>query len=113
MSLVINSITSFPMTVRMDCPAVKGQFIANAKIKSKPENKAILDRIDSGELADDADLIRELFEGFEGLPVEADKAFDYVLNGPISAYLVPALIQAYYEQYGQARVGNSKQRSRR
>ena len=113
MALILNKITTFPLTVKIDCPAAQGEFTARAKIKTKPENKALLDRIEAGEMADDADLVRELFDGFEGLPCDAGQEFSFVLEGPLSAYLVPALIQAYYEQYGSARVGNSKPRSRR
>ncbi len=113
MALITNAITTFPLTVKIDCPAAKGDFIAHAKIKTKPENKALLDRIDAGDMADDADLVRELFDKFEGLPCAEGQEFSYVLEGPLSAYLVPALIQSYYQQYGEARVGNSKPRSRR
>lgn len=96
-------------------PQIKGAFTAYAKVRSKAENKAMLERFSNYEGEGDGDeaLVRELFDRFEGLgnengPLEGDAAFAEVLSGSLSAYLVPAVIQAYYEQYGEARVGNSK-----
>ena len=110
MSLTVKSITSFDLTVKINCAAANGQFIGKAKIKTKPENKALFEKVEAGEIEDDAELIRDLFEGFEGLPCEKGQEFQYVTEGPISAYLVPALIQAYFQQYAEARQGNSKAR---
>ncbi|GMU44168.1 MAG: hypothetical protein IT479_06995 [Xanthomonadales bacterium] len=96
-------------------PQVKGSFIAHAKVRSKAENKAMLEKYSNWEGEGDGDeaMVRELFDRFEGLgneegPLEGDAAFAEVLTGSLSAYLVPAVIQAYYEQYGEARQGNSR-----
>lgn len=97
-----------PITITIDCPRAKGSFKGLAIIRSKPENKALLERIDKGEFEDDAAIVKELYESFEGLPCDAGKEFECVLEGPASAYLTPAVIQAYYEQYGEGRVKNSK-----
>lgn len=96
------------ITIHIDCPRAKGSFKGLAMIRSKPENKALLERIDKGEFEDDSAIVRELYEGFEGLPCEAGEEFRTILEGPASAYLTPAVIQAYYEQYGEGRVKNSK-----
>ncbi|AZF88132.1 tail assembly chaperone [Microcystis phage Me-ZS1] len=108
MSLVIKQeVKTFDLTIRIDCPAATGTFVGVAKIKSKPENKALFERI-SNEGMEDEEVLREIYETFKGLPCDPGKEFDYLLNGPISAYLVPAALQAYLEQYNQARVGNSR-----
>lgn len=101
-------------------PTVKGHFIGHAKLRSKVENKELLERFQDfdGEGDADTELVRELYERFEGLGDETgeligEAAFDAVLKGPLSAYLTPAVVQAYFEQYGEARRGNSgKRRSR-
>ncbi len=93
MALILNQITTFPLTVKIDCPAAKGEFTAHAKIKTKPENKALLDRIEAGEMADDADLVRELFDGFEGLPCDAGQEL-----WPFCSNQLQPLVKLYYSQ---------------
>lgn len=102
-------------------PSMRGHFIGNAKLRSKVENKALLEKYQDYDGEGDADeaMVRELYDGFTGLgdaegnALDGEAAFDAVLRGPLSAYLTPAVVQAYYEQYGEARQGNSaKRRSR-
>lgn len=107
-TLTIKSVSTFDLRINIDCPLGKGHFTGRAKIRSKPENAVLFERISSGELENDEAVLRELYEGFSGLDCEAGKEFEYVLSGPASAYLAPAAIQAYFEQYGQAKAGNSR-----
>lgn len=116
-TLTTKKIDTAPLKIAVaippENPQIKGYFVGRAKIRSKAENKALFERIDSGELSDDEALVRELYEGFDGLaneqgPCVGEAAFQELLTGHLSAYLVPAVIQAYYEQYGEARQGNSK-----
>lgn len=108
-----------PIRIEIATPCgAKGHFIGHARIRSKAENKALLDRFQNWDESDgDADesLIRELYQGFDGIGDEngeltGDAAFEAVLRGPLSAYLTPAVVAAYFEQYGDARVGNSGKR---
>ena len=107
-ALALIAATTAALDITIDCPRAKGTFKGNAILRTKPENKALLDRIDKGEFADDEAIVRELYQSFEGLPCESGQEFDFVLKGEASAYLTPAVIQAYYEQYGEGRVKNSK-----
>ena len=98
-------------------PEIKGHFTGHARIRSKADNKALLEKyIDwDGDGDADAALVAEMYESFEGLGDDAgdlkgEAAFNAVVNGPLSAYLVPAVVGAYFEQYGEARQGNSKRR---
>lgn len=101
-------------------PTIKGHFIGRAKLRSKVANKELLERLQDFDGDGDADeaLVRELYDGFDGLgddsgELTGEAAFEAVLRGPLSAYLTPAVVQAYFEQYGEARRGNSgKRRSR-
>lgn len=102
-------------------PTIKGYFIGHAKLRSKAQNKDLLEKFQdyAGDGDNDEALVRELYDRFEGLGDEegndltGEAAFDAVLRGPLSAYLTPAVVQAYYEQYGEARQGNfGKRRSR-
>jgi hypothetical protein len=93
-------------------PKIKGYFTGHAILRSKVENKELFDRIDAGEVEDEQ-LVRECYESFDGLGnaagyCEGEAAFVEILTGPNSAYLTPAVIQAYYEQYGEARQKNFK-----
>lgn len=112
---VLTTPIKISVAIPPENPQIKGSFIGHARVRTKGENKALLQRFDPYEGEGDADevLIRELYERFEGIANEdgeltGDAAFKELLTGPLSAYLVPAVIQAYYEQYGEARQGNSK-----
>jgi hypothetical protein len=107
MGLQLKEATTFELSIKIDCPVASGSFTADAKVRTKPEFKALLDRVQADELTDEQ-VVRELVTGFKGLPCEAGKEFEFVLTGPASAYLIPAVIQAYFEQFGEARTGNSK-----
>lgn len=102
-------------------PTIRGYFTGHAKVRSKAENTALLERYQDWSEDGDSDesLVRELYDGFSGLGDEngqelsGEAAFDAVLSGPLSAYLVPAVVQAYFAQYGEARQGNSARRRSR
>jgi hypothetical protein len=107
-TLTIKPVATFDLRISIDCPLGKGFFTGKAKIRSKPENEALFERIKDGDVSGDEEVLRELYEGFTGLDCETGKEFDYLLTGPASAYLAPAAIQAYFEQYAQAKAGNSR-----
>lgn len=121
-TLSIKRIDTLPLRIDIaippENPQIKGYFIGHAKVRGKAENKAVVDRALDGEQEREPDeaLVRELFERFDGLGDEngneltGEAAFAAVLTGPLSSYLTPAVVQAYFEQYGEARVGNSKRR---
>ena len=122
--LTIKKVETTPIKIAIaippENPTIKGSFVGHAKVRSKAENKALLERFQDHEGEGDADeaLVRELYDRFEGLgnesgALEGDAAFNEVLRGPLSAYLTPAVVQAYYEQYGEARQGNSGRRRTR
>ncbi len=101
-------------------PEIKGHFIGHAKIRSKADNKALLEKYSDWDGEGDADeaMVRELYDSFEGLgddtgDLKGEAAFAAVLSGPLSAYLTPAVVGAYFEQYGDARMGNSRKRRSR
>ncbi len=123
--IITKTVTTAPLKITIaippENPQIKGYFTGHAKVRSKVENKALLDKYQDwqGEGDSDESLVRELYEGFDGLgddkgnEITGEAAFDAVLKGPLSAYLTPAVVQAYYEQYGEARQGNfGRRRSR-
>ena len=124
-TLAVKAIQTAPLKITVaippENPQIKGYFTGHAIIRSKAENKELLDKFVDYDGTGDADeeLLRAVYDKFTGLgneagePLEGDAAWEAVINGPLSAYLMPAAIQAYYEQYGEARRGNSgKRRSR-
>lgn len=121
LSLIKTAPLRIDIAIPPENPSIKGHFIGHAKVRTKAENKALLDQFQEWDGEGDADsaLVRELFEGFDGLgdangaDLTGEAAFDAVLTGPLSSYLTPAVVQAYFDQYGEARRGNSgKRRSR-
>lgn len=109
------STLTIKIAIPPENPKIKGYFKADYVIKSKPEVKAIFERVERGEIEEDETLLRELFSAFHGLGnekhyLDGEDAWDEVIKGANSSYLVPACIQAYFEQYGLARQGNSAKR---
>lgn len=103
-----------PLQFRVDIntSAAKGYFTGHAKVRSKPEFSALVDAVRDGEYENrDEDLLREMYERFDGFG-DSD-GFAELLTGKASAYLYPAATAAYFEQFGEARRENSaKRRSR-
>jgi hypothetical protein len=112
-TLTIKTVETFPVQIKIKCPAAEGYFTGHAVARSKPEQAKILERIEDGEIEDDAAFVRELYKGFDGLGAEGEDAFKVVLEGPASSWLTPAVISAYYEQFGEARQKNARKSRRR
>lgn len=96
-------------------PTIQGSITGHAIVRSKPEIRNFFERVEAGEFKDnDKAMLQELYKGFDGLEneegvyCEGDMAFDEILTGKFSSYLTPAVIQAYYDHYGEARQGNFK-----
>lgn len=84
-----------------------------ATIKARnAEAKANRERAEAADYEGrDEELLRQMYDHFDGFG-DAD-GFAELLTGAASAYLYPAAISAYFEQFGEARRGNSgKRRSR-
>lgn len=62
----------------------------------------------------DAQYIDQLVKSVDGLgdadgnPISGDAALTELKSGPWSSFLQSAVLQAYFEQFGEARVKNSK-----
>lgn len=89
-------------------PVIKGQIAVDCFLLPKDKVKELLE---SG--LDDADFLPKIAKAIRGLgnesgPIEGKAAFDEVLTGQYSMYLLPAITQAYFEQFGEARRKNSK-----
>jgi hypothetical protein len=118
-TFLVKKVATVPLKISIaippEKPTIQGTFIAHALVRTKEENKLLFERVELGELTEDADMIRELFTGFDGIGnengyCEGEAAFAEILTGANSAYLMPACIQAYYEQYGEAKQGNLRAR---
>ena len=111
--LKINPVKTDTIRIDVEGPGFSGFFKGTFPVRSKPENDALLKRHmeavpEEGESVDE-NLIREIYSGFSDLTSDVtDDGFEYVLRGPYSAYLAPAALQAYFEQYQRARKGNSR-----
>jgi hypothetical protein len=97
-------------------PTIQGFITGHAIIRTRPEQQALLEKVDAGEFETEEEVLREMYSGFDGLGNEAngdqaltgEDAWNELLTGPLSGYLPTAAIQAYYGQYGDARRKNSK-----
>lgn len=107
-TLVLRDLETSELRVNIDIGGkVKGYFFADAIVRSKEEMKDLAEKIQNDTFKDDSEFLRACFTGFTGLgtedgPLEGEAAWNYVLNGKLSGYLVSALSQSYFTQYGEA-----------
>ncbi|MDO5625010.1 MAG: hypothetical protein Q4G71_10000 [Pseudomonadota bacterium] len=91
-----------------------GKITAHVRIRSRDQVRELTER----ELSDE-EVIRELVTAVDGLgdaegnPVTGDAAIAEVTSGAWSNFLTAAILQAYFDQYGEARVKNSAPSRRR
>ena len=87
----------------------EGTITYKAKIKSKDELAELAERGYT-----DQEYVDELLTEVSGLgtedgtPISGDAALQEVKGGVWSTYLIGAILQDYFEQYGDARVKNSR-----
>ena len=111
-TITINDVKTHPLRIDVNTSVAKGYFTGHAIVRPKAEVEEVRYQVVEGEYADREDeLLRFMYESFDGFG-DAD-AFNEILNGKASAYLTPAAIGAYFEQFGEARKGNSKKRRSR
>lgn len=111
-TIAINDVKTHPLRVDINTSVAKGYFTGHAIVRPKAEVEDIRQAVMDGEYEDrEEDLLRKMYESFDGFG-DAD-GFEEILNGKASAYLTPSAISAYFEQFGEARKGNSKKRRSR
>lgn len=110
-TLSLKKITTFPLKIDLvippQNPTIKGYITVDCKARSRDENRELLDQG-----LDDAAFLREIAVNIRGLgnedgAIEGDDAFKEVTEGQLSMYLLPAIVGAYYEQFGEVRRKNS------
>lgn len=111
MSLKLVKSPTFPLKIDIaappEKPVIRGSIVVHAKLLTKPDVRAL-----SEEGLPDEEYLPRIAEGIEGLEdadgnaLTGQKAFDEVLTGSWSMYLLPAIVQAFFEQFGEARRKN-------
>jgi hypothetical protein len=93
-------------------PQVKGYITVDYKTRTKAEVMELGERGLS-----DEEYIHEIVADVHGLghpetdeELAGQAAINEVLTGQFSMWLVPAIVHTYFEQYNEARRGNSKRR---
>lgn len=113
-SLILKEIPSIPVRVEFAIPAknpiLQGFLIANCNVMSKPDMKAMAedDDMKDDEMFDQIVVSVEGIGTSQGTLLEGQAALDEVKKGKLSQYLLPAIVGAYFEQFGEARRKNSK-----
>lgn len=111
-TIKITEAKTHPIRVDIQTSVASGYFTGHARVMSKVAFNALLEEVKDGGYEDrEEELLRQLYDRFDGFG-DTD-GFAELLTGTASAYLYPAAISAYFEQFGEARRGNSgKRRSR-
>lgn len=111
-TFILKAIDTFELIVNLSIPPekpiMKGFLTVDAKVMSKNEVKDLVE----AELPD-TEYFDKIVKGVRGmqsaegvvLDAETD-AIEEVKNGRMSQWLMPAIVQAYFEQYGEARRKN-------
>lgn len=104
-------IETFPLTIHLaippQAPQIKGYITVDCAPRNREQNRELLDQNLS-----DAEFLKQIAVNIRGLgnkagPIEGDAAFEECINGEWSAWLLPAIVSAYYEQFGEGRRKNS------
>lgn len=117
-TFVMKSMDTFSMKVELaippENPIMRGFLTVDAYVKSKAEFRELADKeLEDGEYFD---AIVHAVHGLgdaNGNPIEGEDAIREVKEGKLSMYYLPAIVTAYFEQYGEARRKNSKRLPRR
>jgi hypothetical protein len=116
-TLALKTIETFPLKVEIaippEKPIIQGTIVADCYIKNREEIKAL-----NEEQLTDSEYFDRIVHGVRGLgndngALTGDDAMVEVKDGKYSMYLLPAVVGAYFEQYGEARRKNSKTSLRR
>jgi|GEM_PF-2333994 len=111
-TIKITEVKTHPLRIDIQTSAASGYFTGHAKVLKKTEFEELRKAVIDGEYEDrEEELLRYMYEKFDGFG-DGD-GFTEILSGTASAYLYPAATSAFFEQFGEARRGNSgKRRSR-
>lgn len=117
-TFLMKAMDSFPLKVDLvippENPVMKGYITVYYRPKTKSEVKALVD-----EQREDIDYFTDLvtevqgLQSAEGVVLEGDAAIEECKTGKLSMWLMAAIIQAYFEQYGEARRKNFNRSQRR
>lgn len=112
-TFTLKKIATFPLKIDLAIPPqnpqIKGYITVDCKARTREENRELLDQ----NLAD-AEFLKEISVNIRGLgdadgnAIEGEEAFKQCTEGEHSAWLLPAIVGAYYEQFGEGRRKNSK-----
>lgn len=111
-TLQLKQVSTFELRVDIaippEKPQVRGHFFVDALPRTRDEVKKLQDRGLS-----DEEYLREIAHDIRGLgdasgaALVGDAAFKAVLDGEYGMYLLPAIIGAYFEHFGEARRKNA------
>lgn len=110
-TITITEATTHPIKITVNTTVVKGYLTGHAIIRNEEDLNQLRDDLDNGAYADDEErLLRDLYERFDGFG-EGD-GFAQMLDPKSKAapYLRSAAASAYFEQWTDARKGNSRTR---
>jgi hypothetical protein len=109
-------VETFPMKIQLalppDKPELEGFIMCDAVVRTKPEIKQL-----SEEGLTDEEYLRRVVKGIHGLghpetdaPLVGEDAFKEALEGRYSMWILGAIVDGYFAQYGEARRKNSNRR---
>ena len=98
-------VETFPLKVEVECPVGKGYFIFDCKVKTKEEAKELRNKG-----LTDEEYFRELVTDVRGVPggLTGEAAMTWILTEKVSMWALSAFIDAYFEQFGEARRKNGQ-----
>jgi hypothetical protein len=109
-------VETFPMKIQLalppDKPELEGYIMCDAVVRTKPQIKKL-----SEEGLTDEEYLRQVVKGIHGLghpetdaPLVGEDAFKEALEGRYSMWILGAIVDGYFAQYGEARRKNSNRR---
>lgn len=98
-------VETFPVKVEVDCPVGKGYVTFDCKVRTPDEVKELRNR----GLSDEG-YVKELVTDVRGLPggLSGQDAINWILNEKAGMWILPAFIDEYFGQFGEARRKNGQ-----
>jgi hypothetical protein len=104
-TFVFKPVATFPLKLELDCPVGKGYFTLDCKVRPKKEITALREKN-----LEDREYFDELVTAVHGCPdgLEGEAATAWFCEGPVSMWALDGFVNAYFEQYGDARRKNGQ-----
>lgn len=105
-TFIQKEVETFELKIELAIPPEKPQMRGYITVDAIPRTKEEVRALSKEDLSDE-DYLRRIAVNIRGLEQTGDAAFVEVTTGKLSMWILPAIITAFFEQFGEARRKNA------